>query len=80
MQQETIASLLEGVDWFASLTREDLDALAASAVTVRLEPGEIVFRVGTAGDTFAGPVSIRLVGETRTLTGCRVMDTATRLS
>ena len=50
MQQETIASLLEGVDWFASLTREDLDALAASAVTVRLEPGEIVFEEGDAGD------------------------------
>ena len=50
MQQETIVSLLEGVDWFASLTREDLDALAASAITVRLEPGEIVFEEGDVGD------------------------------
>ena len=50
MQQETILSLLEGVDWFASLTREDLDALAAGAITVRLEPGETVFEEGDVGD------------------------------
>ena len=45
-----------------------------------VEPGEITFRVGTAGDTFAGPVSVRLVGETRTITGNRVMDTPTRVA
>jgi CRP/FNR family transcriptional regulator len=50
VQQETILSLLEGVDWFASLTSEDLDALARSAITVRLEPGETVFEEGDVGD------------------------------
>jgi beta-xylosidase len=40
-----------------------------------VEPGEVTFRVGTAGSTFAGPVSVQLVGETRTLHGERVMDT-----
>ena len=44
-----------------------------------VEPGEITFRIGTAGDTVAGPVSIRLAGQTRTLTGARVMDTPVRL-
>ncbi len=45
-----------------------------------VEPGEITFRVGTAGDTYAGPVSVRLTGSTRTVTGARVMDTPVRLS
>lgn len=45
-----------------------------------VEPGEITFRVGTAGDTFAGPVSVRLVGDPRTITGPRVMDTRVRIS
>ena len=45
-----------------------------------VEPGEITFRVGTAGDTFAGPVSVRLTGETRTISGKRVMDTPTRVA
>jgi beta-glucosidase len=44
-----------------------------------VEPGEITFRLGTAGDTVAGPVSVRLVGESRTITGARVMDTPVRL-
>ena len=43
-------SLLERVDWFASLTQDDLDVLAAGAVTVRLEPGEVVFEEGDPGD------------------------------
>lgn len=44
-----------------------------------VEPGEITFRVGTAGDTFAGPVSVRLTGATRVITGPRVMDTPVRI-
>ncbi len=40
-----------------------------------VEPGEITFRVGTAGDTFAGPVSVRLSGPVRAIDGPRVMDT-----
>jgi beta-glucosidase len=40
-----------------------------------VEPGEVTFRVGTAGETFAGPVPLQLVGETRTIRGERVMDT-----
>ena len=44
-----------------------------------VEPGEIAFRVGTAGETFAGPVSVRLVGETRVVSGRRVMDTPTSI-
>jgi beta-glucosidase len=40
-----------------------------------VEPGEVTFRVGTAGATFAGPVSIQLVGSTRVIPGERVMDT-----
>jgi len=40
-----------------------------------VEPGEVTFRVGTAGATYAGPVPVQLVGETRTIRGERVMDT-----
>jgi hypothetical protein len=40
-----------------------------------VEPGEITFRIGTAGTTFAGPVSVLLVGPTRMISGERVMDT-----
>lgn len=43
-------SLLEALDWFESLTREDIDALARDAVTVRLESGEVIFEEGDAGD------------------------------
>jgi CRP/FNR family transcriptional regulator len=50
VQTATILSLLEGVDWFDSLTREDLDAIAGDAITVRLEPGETVFEEGDVGD------------------------------
>jgi hypothetical protein len=45
-----------------------------------VEPGEVTFRVGTAGATFAGPLSAQLVGETRTITGERVMDTPVEIS
>jgi beta-xylosidase len=40
-----------------------------------VEPGEVTFRVGNAGATFAGPLSIQLTGQTRTIRGERVMDT-----
>ena len=40
-----------------------------------VEPGEVTFRVGTTADTFAGPVSVQLVGPTRIVHGERVMDT-----
>ena len=39
-----------------------------------VEPGEVTFRIGTSGATFAGPLSVQLVGETRTIPGERVMD------
>jgi beta-xylosidase len=45
-----------------------------------VEPGEVTFRVGTGGATFAGPVTVRLVGETRTIRGERVMDTRATVS
>jgi beta-xylosidase len=40
-----------------------------------VEPGEVTFRVGAAGATYAGPVPVQLVGETRTIRSERVMDT-----
>ena len=40
-----------------------------------VEPGEVTFRVGTAGATYAGPVSVQLTGATRTISGERVMET-----
>ncbi|HEY5848150.1 MAG TPA: glycoside hydrolase family 3 N-terminal domain-containing protein [Microlunatus sp.] len=93
---DPVSSVTRPVTQLVGFARVPLAAGASSTVTFEVhtdrlsftgrdltrivEPGEIVFRVGTAGDTFAGPVTIRLVGETRTLTGRRVMDTATRLS
>jgi beta-glucosidase len=52
-----------------SFTGRDLERI--------VEPGEVTFRVGTAGETFAGPVPVEVVGETRTIRGERVMDTPT---
>jgi beta-xylosidase len=40
-----------------------------------VEPGEVLFRVGTAGATFAGPVAVQLTGRPRTIRGERIMDT-----
>jgi beta-xylosidase len=53
------------------------DRLSFSGRTLEriVEPGEVTFRVGTAGETFAGPVPVRLIGETRTIRGGRVMVT-----
>ena len=40
-----------------------------------VEPGEVLFRVGTADATFAGPVAVQLTGRPRTIRGERIMDT-----
>ena len=40
-----------------------------------VEPGEVLFRVGTAGATFADPVSVEVTGSRRTIRGERIMDT-----
>ena len=40
-----------------------------------VEPGEVLFRVGTADATFAGPVALQLTGRPRTIRGERIMDT-----
>ena len=40
-----------------------------------VEPGEVLFRVGTAGTTFAGPVAVQLSGSRRMIRGERIMDT-----
>jgi CRP/FNR family transcriptional regulator, cyclic AMP receptor protein len=50
LQQETIVSLLQGVDWFASLTSDEIAGLARDAVTVQLEEGDTVFEEGDRGD------------------------------
>jgi CRP/FNR family transcriptional regulator, cyclic AMP receptor protein len=50
LQHETIVSLLQGLDLFRSLTPEELDSLAAGALTVQLEPGDTIFEEGDRGD------------------------------
>jgi beta-xylosidase len=40
-----------------------------------VEPGEVLFRVGTAGDTFGRPVLVQLTGSRRIIRGERIMDT-----
>src|SRR5688572_26407687 len=50
LQQETIVSLLQGVDWFSSLTAEELEELAGGAVTVQLDADDTVFEEGDRGD------------------------------
>ena len=93
---DPVASVTRPVTQLIGFARVPLAAGASSTVTFEVhtdrlsftgreltrivEPGEITFRVGTAGDTFAGPVSVRLVGETRTITGARVMDTPVRVT
>jgi hypothetical protein len=92
---DPVASVTRPVTQLVGFTRVPLAAGASSRVTftvhtVRLsftgrdltrivEPGKISFRIGTAGDDFAGPVAVRLVGAVRTLTGQQVMDTPVRL-
>jgi CRP/FNR family transcriptional regulator, cyclic AMP receptor protein len=50
LQTETILSLLEALDWFESLTSEEIGELAEKAVTMRLGPDEVVFEEGAPGD------------------------------
>ena len=50
LQQDTVIALLDSVDWFASLTREEIDELARSAETVHWDLGAIVFEEGDRGD------------------------------
>jgi beta-glucosidase len=92
---DPVASVTRPVTQLIGFARVPLASGASSTVTFEVhtdrlsftgrdltrivEPGEITFRIGTAGDTFAGPVSVRLVGENRTITGARVMDTPARL-
>lgn len=45
-----MVALLDSVDWFASLSQEELDALAGKAETVRWDNGEVVFEEGDRGD------------------------------
>ncbi len=49
LQRDTVLSLLAGHEWFASLSRPDLDALVESAHTVFWDPGETVFEEGDRG-------------------------------
>jgi CRP/FNR family transcriptional regulator, cyclic AMP receptor protein len=50
LQQETIVSLLQGVDWFSSLTDAEIGDLASGAMTVQLEEGDTIFEEGDRGD------------------------------
>ncbi len=88
---DPVASVTRPVTQLVGFARVDLEPGAALRVsfavhTDRLaftgrglerivEPGEFAFRVGTAGDTYAGPVSMQLIGPTRVVRGRRVMDT-----
>ncbi len=40
-----------------------------------VEPGEVLFRVGSAGDTFGRPVLVQFTGSRRIIRGDRIMDT-----
>ena len=50
LQSDTVVALLAGHEWFASLTREELEKLAGRAETVYWEPGAILFEEGERGD------------------------------
>jgi CRP/FNR family cyclic AMP-dependent transcriptional regulator len=50
LEHETIVALLDSIDWFSSLTRDELEDLASSAVTVHWDLGGVVFEEGDRGD------------------------------
>ncbi len=50
LQPETVVALLDSVDWFASLTREELEDLAKQATTIHWDLGEVVFEEGDRGE------------------------------
>jgi beta-xylosidase len=93
---DPVASVTRPVTQLIGFARVRLDAGEAAEVSFTVhadrlsftgrtmerivEPGEVTFRVGTAGSTFAGPLSVQLVGETRTIRGQRVMDTPAEIS
>ncbi len=49
LPQETILELLGTLDWFSSLTDDELDALATSADTVGWDTGDTIFEEGDLG-------------------------------
>lgn len=50
LQHDTIVALLDSVDWFATLTHDELEDLAAQARTVHWDLGAIVFEEGDRGE------------------------------
>lgn len=50
LSHDTLVTLLDGVDFLESLSREDIAALAAKASTVTWDVGETVFQEGDRGD------------------------------
>jgi CRP-like cAMP-binding protein len=50
LPHDTIVSLLDGLDFFASLSREDIDALARKVDTVTWPAGTTIFQEGDRGD------------------------------
>jgi len=50
LSHETTSALLDGVEFLAPLSGDELDALARKAETVRWEPGTTVFEEGDRGD------------------------------
>jgi CRP/FNR family transcriptional regulator, cyclic AMP receptor protein len=50
LQQDTVVALLDSVDWFSSLTKEEIEELAKHATTVHWDLGDIVFEEGDRGD------------------------------
>lgn len=50
LQQDTVVALLDSVDWFSSLTNEELENLARRSKTVHWDLGEVVFEEGDRGD------------------------------
>jgi CRP/FNR family transcriptional regulator, cyclic AMP receptor protein len=50
LPQETVIERLETLDWFSSLSDENLRAIASNADSVRWEEGETVFEEGDLGN------------------------------
>lgn len=51
LTREAVVALLDGLDWLASLSAEEVGQLADRATTVDWEPGETVFEEGELGDS-----------------------------
>jgi CRP/FNR family transcriptional regulator, cyclic AMP receptor protein len=50
LQHDTVVALLDSVDWFSSLAKDEIEELAKSAKTVHWDLGDIVFEEGDRGD------------------------------